>query len=139
MTPQTLLTPAEAAERSGFSLDTLRYYERIGLLTAITRATSGHRRFAPDDLAWLTILRCLRDTGMPIAEMRRYAELARTEGPESLARRIALLEQHDTAVATQIALLQRQRDHLRAKLDYYRSVLDEVSPTPSDAHEGVPQ
>jgi DNA-binding transcriptional MerR regulator len=107
-TPQ-LLTPAEAAERSGFSLDTLRYYERIGLLTSITRATSGHRRFTPEDIGWLGILRCLRDTGMPIADMRRYAELARTEGPESLLGRIELLE--------------RQRTHLRDKIDHYRSAL----------------
>ncbi|MFD8596096.1 MerR family transcriptional regulator [Kitasatospora sp. NPDC059646] len=123
MTTQQLLTPAEAAERSGFTLDTLRYYERIGLLTAITRATSGHRRFSPDDLAWLGILRCLRDTGMPIADMRRYAELARTEGPDSLLDRIALLEKHDSAVNERIALLERQRTHLRDKIDYYRSVL----------------
>ncbi|MGW4379280.1 MerR family transcriptional regulator [Kitasatospora sp. NPDC004531] len=124
MTTQQLLTPAEAAERSGFTLDTLRYYERIGLLTSITRATSGHRRFTPDDLSWLGILRCLRDTGMPIADMRRYAELARTEGPDSLRDRIALLEKHDTAVNDQIALLERRRTHLRDKIDYYRSVLD---------------
>ncbi|MFD7643063.1 MerR family transcriptional regulator [Kitasatospora sp. NPDC059795] len=124
MTTQQLLTPAEAAERSGFSLDTLRYYERIGLLTSITRATSGHRRFTPDDLAWLGILRCLRDTGMPIADMRRYAELARTDHPDSLRDRIALLEKHDTAVNDQITLLARQRTHLRDKIDYYRTVLD---------------
>ncbi|MEV7212325.1 MerR family transcriptional regulator [Kitasatospora cineracea] len=123
MTTPQLLTPAEAAERSGFSLDTLRYYERIGLLTSITRATSGHRRFTPEDIGWLDILRCLRDTGMPIADMRRYAELARTEGPDSLLGRIELLERHDTAVTDRIALLEHQRTHLRHKIDHYRSLL----------------
>ncbi|MFJ5230454.1 MerR family transcriptional regulator [Kitasatospora sp. NPDC088391] len=123
MTTSQLLTPAEAAERSGFSLDTLRYYERIGLLTGIDRAASGHRRFTDDDLSWLTVLRCLRDTGMPIADMRRYAELARDGGPDSLRDRIALLEQHDTAVADRITLLEHQRSHLRAKIDHYRSTL----------------
>jgi DNA-binding transcriptional MerR regulator len=117
------LTPAETAEQSGFSLDTLRYYERIGLLTDIDRATSGHRRFTPDDLAWLSVLRCLRDTGMPIADMRRYAELTRTQGPESLAERIALLERHDAAVAEQVAHLQAQRRHLQDKIAHYRSAL----------------
>ncbi|MFJ5922525.1 MerR family transcriptional regulator [Kitasatospora sp. NPDC092948] len=123
MTTQQLLTPAEAAERSGFSLDTLRYYERIGLLTGITRAAGGHRRFTPDDLAWLGILRCLRDTGMPIADMRRYAELARVGGPESLRDRIALLEEHDSVVDEQIALLERRRAHLREKIAHYRGAL----------------
>ncbi|MYS83913.1 MerR family transcriptional regulator [Embleya scabrispora] len=117
------LTPAETAERSGFSLDTLRYYERIGLLADVDRAPSGHRRFTEDDLQWLGILRCLRDTGMPIADMRRYAELARTGDQESLAERIALLEKHDTAVERQIALLRTQQGHLRGKIDWYRSIL----------------
>ena len=67
------LSPGQAAEQSGFSLDTLRYYERIGLLDGISRAPSGHRRFGDDDLEWLGVLRCLRDTGMPIAQMHRYA------------------------------------------------------------------
>jgi DNA-binding transcriptional MerR regulator len=77
----TSLSPSQAAEQSGFSLDTLRYYERIGLLNGISRAPSGHRRFGDDDLEWLGVLRCLRDTGMPIARMRRYAELAREGEP----------------------------------------------------------
>jgi DNA-binding transcriptional MerR regulator len=68
------LTPGEVAARSGFSLDTLRYYERIGLLDRPERSPSGHRRFGEEDLEWLEVLRCLRDTGMPIAQMRRYAD-----------------------------------------------------------------
>ncbi|MFI6983661.1 MerR family transcriptional regulator [Embleya sp. NPDC050154] len=122
-TATSYLTPAETAERSGFSLDTLRYYERIGLLADVGRAPSGHRRFTEDDLQWLGILRCLRDTGMPIADMRRYAELARTGDQESLAERIGLLERHDDAVEEQIALLRAQQGHLRAKIDWYRSIL----------------
>ena len=69
--------PAEAARRSGFSLDTLRYYEKIGLLADVGRTAGGQRVFTDDDLGWLVLFRCLRDTGMPIAQMRRYAELAR--------------------------------------------------------------
>jgi len=74
-------SPGQVAERSGFSLDTLRYYERIGLLNRLERTSSGHRRFGEDDLEWLEVLRCLRETGMPIAQMRRYAELARGGRP----------------------------------------------------------
>ena len=118
------LTPAQAAEQSGFSLDTLRYYERIGLLTGIDRAASGHRRFTADDLAWLGVLRCLRDTGMPIAAMRRYAELGRSgNSPENLAERIELLENHDASVEEQIAQLRAQQQHLREKIAYYRAEL----------------
>lgn len=118
----SIFSPSQAAEQSGFSLDTLRYYERIGLLDGIDRAPSGHRRFRDQDLEWLGVLRCLRDTGMPIAQMRRYAELARG-GQATLAERMRLLTEHDVRVGEQIALLQAQREHLRDKIDWYRSQL----------------
>ena len=115
-------SPSQAAEQSGFSLDTLRYYERIGLLDGIDRAPSGHRRFRNDDLEWLGVLRCLRDTGMPIAQMRRYAELARA-GHATLAERLNLLTEHDERVQERIALLQAQHKHLCEKIDWYRRQL----------------
>ena len=115
-------SPSQAAEQSGFSLDTLRYYERIGLLDGIDRAPSGHRRFRDDDLEWLGVLRCLRDTGMPIAQMRSYAELARA-GQATLAERLNLLTEHDARVQERIALLQAQHKHLREKIDWYRRQL----------------
>ncbi|GAA2717572.1 MerR family transcriptional regulator [Micromonospora olivasterospora] len=89
--------PSEAARRSGFSLDTLRYYEKIGLLSDVARTSGGRRVFTDEDLSWLGLFRCLRDTGMPIAEMCRYAE----------------------RVEEQMRLLQHQYDHLREKIRYY--------------------
>ncbi|GID96178.1 MerR family transcriptional regulator [Amorphoplanes digitatis] len=112
-------TPGEVAQRTGLSLDTLRYYERIGLLDGVDRTPAGRREYSDDDLGWLEILRCLRETGMPIQQMRRYADLCRDDG--TIAERIALLEQHDNSVRDQIAMLQSQRAHLRGKIDYYRS------------------
>src|SRR5262249_4259826 len=117
-----IFSPSQAAEQSGFSLDTLRYYERIGLLDGIDRAPSGHRRFRDDDLEWLGVLRCLRETGMPIAQMRRYAELARS-GQATVAERMNLLIEHDACVQERIALLQAQREHLQEKIDWYRKQL----------------
>jgi DNA-binding transcriptional MerR regulator len=114
-------TPAETAERSGFSIDTLRYYEREGILAPVARTASGHRTYTDDDLGRLGFLRCLRDTGMPIAQLRRYAELSADEG--TLAERIALLEEHDAAVRASIAELQAQRARLGEKLAWYRSEL----------------
>ena len=116
------ISPSQAAEQSGFSLDTLRYYERIGLLDDIDRAPSGHRRFRDEDLEWLGVLRCLRDTGMPIARMRRYAELARA-GEPTVADRLRLLTEHDAQVGEQIAVLQAQRQHLQEKISWYRGQL----------------
>ena len=121
-TMSSIFSPSEAAEQSGFSLDTLRYYERIGLLDGIDRAPSGHRRFRDEDLEWLGVLRCLRDTGMPIAQMRRYADLARC-GEATLAERMSLLTEHEACVQQRITLLQTQQQHLREKIDWYRGQL----------------
>ncbi len=119
-------TPGEVAEKTGFSLDTLRYYEKIGLLDDIARNSGGRRVFSADDIAWLGILRCLRDTGMPIARMLRYAELARG-GDETYAERIEVLEEHDREVEEKIAFLRTQQEHIREKIRWYRSAQGEAA------------
>ncbi|GAB4066109.1 MerR family transcriptional regulator [Angustibacter speluncae] len=115
-------TPAEAAERSGFSIDTLRYYEREGILPAVDRTTGGQRRYTDDDLGRLAFLRCLRDTGMPIAQLRRFAELSTDE--TTLPERVALLQEHEAVVERQIAELQGWRERLQDKIGWYRDEID---------------
>lgn len=117
----SLLTPAETAAESGFSLDTLRYYDRIGLLGPVARSASGHRRYSPGDLEWLAVLRCLRETGMPIADMRSYTELAKA-GDGTVPERLAALEAHDLQVEHRLTELLHQRAHLKEKIAYYRSL-----------------
>ena len=116
-------TPREAVEKTGFSLDTLRYYERIGLLDSVGRNAGGRRVFTDDDLAWLSILRCLRDTGMPIARMLRYAELARG-GDATFDERAELLEEHDRDLEEKIAALRDEQRRIREKIRWYRGRLD---------------
>jgi len=124
MSTATTYSPAQAVELTGFSLDTLRYYERIGLLEPVHRAAGGHRRYTEDDLEWLDILRCLRGTGMPIAQMKQFADQVR-EGEHTYADRLALLEAHDRTVAAQMAVLAEQRGKVQAKISYYRGALAE--------------
>ncbi|MER7547664.1 MerR family transcriptional regulator [Actinomadura sp.] len=123
----SLYSPGETAEKSGFSIDTLRYYEKIGLLSGIARNASGRRVFSDDDLAWLSLLRCLRETGMPIAEMLRYSELARS-GADTVQERLELLQDHDRRVEEQIATLREQQKHIRWKIDFYREAVCESAP-----------
>ncbi|MGB5953263.1 MAG: MerR family transcriptional regulator [Ornithinimicrobium sp.] len=96
------LTPAQMAQRSGVSIDTLRYYEREGLLNAVARAGSGHRRYSADDAAWVEVLRCLRDTGMSIEQLRRYCELG-AQGTHTQPERLRMLRTHRALVEDQIA------------------------------------
>ncbi|MDL9980571.1 MerR family transcriptional regulator [Microbacterium sp. ASV49] len=115
-------TPAQAAARSGFSLDTLRYYEREGILPPVSRTAGGQRAYSEADLGTLGFLKCLRETGMPIERLRRYGELCRDDS--TLAQRIALLEEHATAVERRIEELRVQRARLDEKLEWYRAELD---------------
>ena len=116
----------EVAEKTGFSIDTLRYYERIGLLAHISRTTSGRRAFTDEDVDWLGTLRCLRDTGMPIAKMQRYADL--TRGPDTEPERLHILEEHDAEVSRRIADLESQREYIRSKIAWYRETAEPFKP-----------
>jgi DNA-binding transcriptional MerR regulator len=114
-------TIGECARRSGFTMDTLRYYERIGLIDAVDRTPTGQRRFTDAHLEWLGTLKCLRDTGMPVEQMCRFARLVR-DGDHTLDDRIALLEAHRVAVDERMADLVAKRDYLSGKIDYYRQI-----------------
>lgn len=112
-------TVGEASERTGFTVDTLRYYEREGLLDPVDRTYGGRRRYTEGDLEWLGLLSCLRGTGMPIGEMRAFAELIRA-GDGNHAERAALLEAHRARVLETIAQLQEQLARVEGKITYYR-------------------
>ncbi|GAB3442791.1 MerR family transcriptional regulator [Actinophytocola sediminis] len=120
-------SPGQVAEQTGFTIDTLRYYERVGLLDDIERDSGGRRVFTEDDLNWLRILRCLRETGMPIARMVRFAELARG-GDETIAERLQVLEEHDEDINRKIELLRAEQDHIRVKIENYRRAMVETVP-----------
>jgi DNA-binding transcriptional MerR regulator len=117
------LTIADAARASGMSVHTLRYYERAGLIGDVDRASSGHRRYSEADMNWLEAIRCLRATGMPIARIRRYAELVRTGGNER--ERLALLEEHREAVRAQLAEVQGHLAFVEHKIAIYKELVDE--------------
>jgi len=110
---------AQVSRNTGFSVETLRYYERIGLLDGVERAPSGRRRFSDEQVEWISHLRCLRETGMPIRLMSRYAHLAR-QGEASAVERRLLLEEHDRAIDERIAALRSQQQRIRAKIQWYR-------------------
>ncbi|GAA2988825.1 MerR family transcriptional regulator [Microbacterium terrae] len=114
-------TPSQAAQLSGFSLDTLRYYEREGILPRVARTTGGHRAYSDADIGTLGFLRCLRETGMPIEKLRRYGELCRDD--TTIPDRIAILEEHAGAVQRDIDDLLAQQARLAEKLDWYRGEL----------------
>lgn len=122
-TDASLLSPAEMAETCDVTVDTLRYYEREGLLDVIERTDGGQRRYTSHDVAWVQLLRCLRVTALPIREMRRFAELMRI-GDAAIPQRVALLEEHRVTVVEQMDELQAALTRIDEKLSHYRSFLD---------------
>ena len=130
------MTIAEAAAHSGLTSHTLRYYERDGLmLFPVERSSTGHRRYSERDLAWIEMVTRLRATGMPIREVRRYADLVRA-GAGNETERLELLRDHRRAVLDQLAEVQ---DHLGAidrKIGIYVDTIEREGLT-SSALEAV--
>ena len=117
----------EAAEKCGLSQHTLRWYERIGLLGAIERGSDGRRRFSDGDLDWLSLLTKLRATGMPVRDMRRYAELVRSGAGQ--AERVELLKRHRDEVRRALASQRECLKLLDAKIGHYEECLLAAAPS----------
>ncbi|TDD66774.1 MerR family transcriptional regulator [Actinomadura darangshiensis] len=122
--PADTLTIAEVAERTGLTAHTLRYYEKAGLIDPVERSASGQRRYAATDLDWIEFLLRLRDTGMSIADMQRFAELRRN-GPPTFPDRLALLHEHRAQLARRIRDLQDNAAALDDKITFYETHLGE--------------
>jgi DNA-binding transcriptional MerR regulator len=108
---------SEAAEKCGLSQHTLRWYERIGLLGPVARDANGRRRFSDGDLEWLDLITRLRETGMPVSDMQRYAELVRSGAGE--AERLELLRRHRDEVRRALAAQRECLKLLNSKIDIY--------------------
>jgi DNA-binding transcriptional MerR regulator len=114
----------EAAEKCGLSPHTLRWYERIGLVAPVARGSDGRRRFSDADLEWLTLITKLRETGMPVRNMQRYAELVRSGSGET--ERLELLRRHREEVRRTLAAQKECLRLLNSKIDAYSRRLGEV-------------
>lgn len=116
------LTVQETAARTGLSEHNLRYYERAGLLDPIRRHdSSGHRRYSMADINRVATLACLRATGLPLDQMRRYFTLSargRTAAPELRA----LLEEQQDVLQERLEQMQRHLRYVKRKIQYWRAV-----------------
>jgi DNA-binding transcriptional MerR regulator len=114
------LSISEAAERTGLSTHTLRYYEREGLmLGGVGRASSTHRRYTDADITWVVFLTKLRSTAMPIARVREYVDLVRA-GDASEPARLALLLEHRATVIAQLDEMTKSLAAIDFKIETYR-------------------
>lgn len=114
---------AEAAAQTGYSAETLRFYEREGLLPGIRRE-GGKRRYSPSDLRIIRLVDCLKKTGMPLREIRRYISLI-PKGDRSLPERLAMMRRQQEAIGKQLDELQAFAEHIAFKVWFYETALKE--------------
>jgi DNA-binding transcriptional MerR regulator len=114
-------TIRNVAAETGLSADTLRYYERVGILPGIARSESGHRRFSDDDMGWIRLVQCLRSTGMPIEDLHRYAELMQV-GDSTAGERLQILEAHRARIQHDMAELTNALELVERKIGGYEEL-----------------
>lgn len=112
------MTISEVAKRYKLTPDTLRYYERIGLLPNVTRTSGGIRNYSEEDCNWVEYIKCMRSAGVSVETLVEYVKLFH-KGKETIpARKKLLLEQREQIV-TKIAELNAVLERLNWKLDGY--------------------
>lgn len=113
---------AEVSERYGLSSDTLRYYERIGLLPVVTRTESGIRDYNEQDVRRVEFIKCMRSAGLPIEVLIDYMELIQRGDSTIEARKEILVEQRNLLVA-RILEMQKTLDLLNHKIEVYEKAI----------------
>ena len=113
---------SEVSERSGISPDTLRYYERIGLLPPVNRNESGIRDYSELDVRRVEFVKCMRNAGLPIEVLIEYYGLVQQGDQTIEARKEILIEQREKLVA-KMAEIQKTLDLVAYKINVYENAL----------------
>jgi MerR family copper efflux transcriptional regulator len=105
----------EAARRSGFTVKTLRYYDRHRLLPPAARSTSGYRLYDAADLHRLEFIRQAKTLGLALSEIRQLVDAARAHDPATRPRLRRVLDEHIELITNQISMLSRLRRELKRR------------------------
>ena len=112
------MTIKEVSEKYNISQDTLRYYERIGMIPEISRTPGGIRNYQESDLGWVELAICMRSAGLPIEALIEYVKLYQ-QGDATIAARLQLLQEQRESLEEQKAQLEKAMDKLNYKISRY--------------------
>ncbi|WP_282927992.1 MerR family transcriptional regulator [Megamonas funiformis] len=115
------MTIKEVSQKYDLSPDTIRYYERIGLIPPVPRKPNGIRDFDQESCNWIEFVRCLRDAGVQIEALIDYVHLFYQEGTAE-ARKAILVEQRDR-LQKQIDTMNLVIERLNKKVDRYEEII----------------
>lgn len=113
---------SEVSKQSGFSSDTLRYYERIGLLPPVNRNQSGIRDYSELDVRRVEFVKCMRSAGLPIEVLIAYYELVQ-QGDQTIAARKEILKEQRAQVVAKMEEMQKTLDLLDYKINVYENAV----------------
>lgn len=112
----------QVAAKTGLTVHTLRYYEKEGLLPFVRKSSSGLRMFSDNDLGWLSIIECLKKTGMPLKGIKQYIDWFR-EGDSTLPQRLEMFKQQQLKVLAQIEQFQKYLQKIDYKVKLYEKAV----------------
>lgn len=117
------MTISEVSEKYGLSADTLRYYERVGMIPPVNRTSSGLRDFTELDCRWVELAKCMRGAGLPVEVMIEYVKLVQQGDHTIEARRDLLVEQRVHLLA-QKAAIENTLEKLNYKIERYEEAVE---------------
>lgn len=116
------MTISEVAQRYGLTADTLRYYERAGLIPPVARTEGGQRDYTKESCRWVEFAKCMRGAGLPVEALAEYVALF-LQGDSTASARLAILREQRALLAGRLADMQATLDRLDFKIARYDTVL----------------
>lgn len=117
------LTIKEVSEKYNITQDTLRYYERVGMIPTVTRTSGGIRDYQPKDLSWVELALCMRSAGLPVESMIEYVRLFQ-QGDSTFAARLQLLQDQREVLLEQRKQIDETLDRLNYKIARYQVAVE---------------
>ena len=117
------MTIKEVSELTGLTSDTLRYYERVGMVPKVTRTSGGIRNYQEEDLQWVELAKCMRSAGLPVEVMIEYLKLYR-QGDETIAARLELLKEQMEVLEEQRKSIEETMNRLSYKIERYEVAVE---------------
>lgn len=117
---------SDVSKLMNLNSSTLRYYESIGLITDIKRNASGKRVYSEKDIKWIEMIGRLRETGMNISKMKKYAQL-RKMGDSTITERKNIMKDHLEFIENKIKELSKSRDYVAKKVEIYTKMDEKIN------------
>lgn len=120
------MTIKEVSKKFGITMDTLRYYERVGMIPTVTRASNGNRDYQEEDLSWVGLAICMRSAGLPVEGIVEYVRLFK-EGDSTLSARLELLSVQRETLKKQRKQIDETIERLDGKIKRYEIKIEKIS------------